>query len=183
MSRLRPGGRKRTLAFESDCQVVPRRTASAVSYMPNTPAARSSIFGAHGMDKQTPGVDVLVVDDDVAIREVVGTILADAGYAVYEAPDGELALQCLREHSQGMVVLLDLNMPGCDGLSVLRAMAADPDLARHHRILLLTAQYGRTLPLADAHLVTRTTLGLVPKPFELDELLWAVGAAGRALGQ
>lgn len=129
------------------------------------------------------GRHVLVVDDDEAIREVVRDILEEAGYRVWEAPDGAPALERLRQHPQGMVVLLDLNMPGVDGLAVLRAVADDASLRARFPIIVLTARYGPTLPLADAQLLTQGALALLPKPFAVDDLLAAVAAAARRIGQ
>ena len=125
--------------------------------------------------------EVLVVDDDDAIRETIRLALEDAGYTVYDAPDGRPALDHLQAHPQGMVVVLDLNMPGMDGVAVLRALAADPDLAARHRVIVLTAQTGRTLPLTHAQLITQRAAALVPKPFELDALLHAVAEASGSL--
>jgi CheY-like chemotaxis protein len=62
---------------------------------------------------------VLVNDEDQDIRDTMRVILEDAGYLVYEAPDGEPALQQLLESQARMVVLVDLNMPGMDGRQLL----------------------------------------------------------------
>lgn len=132
------------------------------------------------MDKPQAGRDVLVVDDDEAIRETVRTILEEAGYTVYEAPDGEPALQRLRKHPQGMVVLLDLNMPGMDGFAVLHALADDPDLAQRHAIIVFTSLYAHGLPLPDAEFLVQHHVALLIKPFEVDGLVRTVaGAASR----
>jgi DNA-binding NtrC family response regulator len=66
-------------------------------------------------------VDVLVVDDDQAVRSSWSTILSQSGYSVATADDGGAALRFLSRRSAGMV-LLDLWMPGRDGLSVLKAL-------------------------------------------------------------
>ncbi len=62
---------------------------------------------------------VLVVDDEAAIRELVGTYLRDEGFVVDEAVDGEAAMEGLRRERPDLVVL-DLRLPGIDGLDVLR---------------------------------------------------------------
>ncbi len=62
---------------------------------------------------------VLVVDDEDAIRELVGTYLRDEGFVVDEAVDGEAAMEGLRRERPDLVVL-DLRLPGIDGLDVLR---------------------------------------------------------------
>jgi CheY-like chemotaxis protein len=67
-------------------------------------------------------VDVLVVDDDEALRNSWAQILDRFGYSVAAAPDGDVALEFLSERNAG-VVLLDLRMPRRDGLSVLEALS------------------------------------------------------------
>lgn len=126
-------------------------------------------------------VEVLVVDDDDDIRDTIRLALEDMGYIVYEAPDGRPALERLQAHPQGLVVVLDLNMPGMDGVALLHALATDPDLLARHRIIVLSARYGRTLPLAHVQLITQHAAVLVPKPFELDALLQAVATASASL--
>jgi CheY-like chemotaxis protein len=69
------------------------------------------------------GVDVLVVDDDDALRSTEAQILLSAGYSVAVAEDGDAALRVLKERDVGMV-LLDVRMPRRDGFSVLEALAS-----------------------------------------------------------
>jgi DNA-binding NtrC family response regulator len=72
-------------------------------------------------------LDVLVVDDDPAIRESLRRVLEHAGHAVREAESGDQALELL-ESKPVDAVLLDINMPGLDGLDALvriREMAPD----------------------------------------------------------
>ena len=57
---------------------------------------------------------VLVVDDHAASRGFLLLALSDEGYEVLAAPDGWVALAFAAEHAPD-VVLLDYNMPGCDG--------------------------------------------------------------------
>jgi len=64
---------------------------------------------------------VLVVDDEPSIRLITCLQLKQAGYAVTEAEDGEHALSML-EGSRPDAVLLDLEMPGVDGLGVLEEL-------------------------------------------------------------
>jgi CheY-like chemotaxis protein len=123
---------------------------------------------------------VLVVDDDQDIRFSVRMALQDAGYRVYEAADGVPALALLREHPVGLVVLLDLNMPGMDGEALLRALAADPATATRHAFILCTAHAAhasRSLPLAVAKLLAKVGVGLLAKPFSVNGLLRVVAEA------
>ncbi len=118
-------------------------------------------------------VDVLVVEDDQEIREMLVEYLRDAGYTVYEAPDGKPALERLRTHPAGLVVLLDLMMPGMDGYAVLQAVAEESPLATKHAYILVSAT-SSTLPLKVAAILKQLHVMSVPKPFDLDELLAAV---------
>lgn len=130
---------------------------------------------------QTHRAEVLVVDDAAAMRQTLRLTLDYAGYTVYEAPDGRPALERLQAHPQGMVVLLNLNMPGMDGVALLRALATDPDLAIRHRIIILSAQPSHMLPLPDAQLIAQHTIAFVSKPFDLEALLDVVVDAGESL--
>jgi CheY-like chemotaxis protein len=71
---------------------------------------------------------VLVVDDDVALREIVAEAIEAAGYEVRQAENGREALDRMRRESP-CIVLLDLMMPVMDGWQVVDEMDADPALA------------------------------------------------------
>ena len=69
---------------------------------------------------------ILIVDDDRALRRAVATALGDLGHDAAEAADGEAALAWLSRH-EADAVLLDLRMPGMDGMDVLRRIRAKPN--------------------------------------------------------
>ena len=69
---------------------------------------------------------ILIVDDDAALREGLAEALADLGFTPAEAADGETALAWLQRR-RADAVLLDLRMPGLDGMEVLRRIRASPD--------------------------------------------------------
>ena len=69
---------------------------------------------------------VLIVDDDDALRQAIATTLSDLGHQPEQAADGEAALAWLSRH-RADAVLLDLRMPGLDGMEVLRRIRARPD--------------------------------------------------------
>jgi two-component system response regulator FlrC len=125
---------------------------------------------------------VLIVEDESDTRAAIRLVLEDAGYEVFEAPDGRPALARLRTHPRGLVVLLDKNMPGMDGLAVLEVIAADPALAERHPLILkvlVSAYVQATLPLRLAELLTALSVDKLDKPFGIDELLAAVARAAQ----
>lgn len=65
---------------------------------------------------------ILVVDDDGYIRELVGTLLKDAGFSICEAVDGQDALRMLGRESVDLCVL-DIMMPNMDGFEFCRRAA------------------------------------------------------------
>jgi DNA-binding response OmpR family regulator len=71
------------------------------------------------MNKSEDTQRILVVDDDVALRDLVTDYLASSGYRVEAAGDGETMRSVLRNHDVDLLVL-DLMLPGEDGLSLLR---------------------------------------------------------------
>lgn len=118
--------------------------------------------------------DVLVVDDNGAIRATVRAILEFAGYSVCEASDGQLALEHLRTHPCGHVILLDFEMPHLNGAQTLEALASQPAQAMRYPIIMITASR-LELPPDFAH------VPVVSKPFDIDVLLTHVECAARRL--
>ena len=82
-------------------------------------------------------LDVLLVEDNELNRDMLSRRLARAGYSVRVAPDGEKALQAMRDKRPD-VVLLDMNLPVKDGWTTCREARQDPGLAAT-RIIALTA--------------------------------------------
>jgi two-component system OmpR family response regulator len=79
--------------------------------------------------------DILIVDDDPAIRSVVRVALEKAGMTVADARDGRGALQAIAENHCDLVVL-DVGMPDMDGFACCRAIRANSNVP----VLFLTAQ-------------------------------------------
>ncbi len=76
------------------------------------------------------GADVLLVEDDPAIREMMVILLGFEGLTVVPVEDGADALTYLKEGGRAKVVLLDLMMPRMDGWSFRREQRADPSIAQ-----------------------------------------------------
>ena len=75
----------------------------------------------------TAAPNILVVDDDAEIRQLVGQVLTREGYRVSEARDTGQARSLLADRSVSLIVL-DLMLPGEDGLSFCRALRGEGDL-------------------------------------------------------
>ena len=78
---------------------------------------------------------ILVVDDELEIIKLVRAYLERAGFAVVTAREGREALAVFR-HEHPQLVILDLNLPGMDGLDVCRTLRRDSDVP----IIMLTAR-------------------------------------------
>jgi two-component system response regulator MprA len=110
------------------------------------------------------GDRVLVADDDRAIRESLARALELEGYEVVVTSDGAAALSAVKEQPADVLVL-DVMMPGIDGLTVCRVLRAERDRTP---ILMLTARTETSDRVAGLDAGADDYL---PKPFELDELL------------
>jgi len=111
--------------------------------------------------------DVLVVDDHEAIRTSVAELLRTAGYSVLEAEDGEGALKALGQHQVGAMVL-DLRMPGVDGLKVLETISDPPPV-------IVTSAF--SLELDEQERVDSKIFVQLVKPFHPRRLIDAVASA------
>ncbi len=118
---------------------------------------------------------VLVVDDDPTVREVVLTYLRAEQYDVQEAADGETALTLVAREKPDLVVL-DVMLPGVDGLEVCRRLRKEGDVP----VIMLTALG------AEADRVVGLELGAddyLTKPFSPRELVLRVGSVLRRVGE
>jgi DNA-binding response OmpR family regulator len=119
---------------------------------------------------------VLVVDDDITVREVVVTYLRAAGHDVDETADGESALALLRDTPTDLLVL-DLMLPGIDGLTVCeRLRSRGDDLP----VVMLTALGSETDRVVG---LERGADDYVTKPFSPRELVLRVDSVLRRVGE
>lgn len=76
------------------------------------------------------GLNVLVVDDERYTREIMAVLLADLGHHPHAVESGTAALEwLLTERHPVDVILMDVLMPGLDGLETVRRLRADPAMA------------------------------------------------------
>ena len=112
---------------------------------------------------------VLVVDDDEDNIRIISTILLARGYEVRLARDGRGAIESIRQQRPDLV-LLDVMMPGMDGMQVLDAIRADPRMTSLP-VILVTAK------TEDQDLLEGYRAGAqyyVTKPFTSRQLLYAI---------
>ena len=125
------------------------------------------------MELNQPSETILVVDDDIEIREIVKHQLERAGYAVATATDGEEGLNFFRQYRSRIVLLLtDISMPNMNGVDLAdRVLHLEPDLP----VLFMSG---------NAPNVCRG-LGCLCKPFTAPELVSRVseGLDARRKGQ
>jgi len=120
----------------------------------------------------TASLRVLVIDDEPAIRRFLRTSLSAQNYSVLEAEDGETGLAMLQRNAIDVLVL-DLGLPGVDGLAVLKTLR---DGGSSLPVIVLSSrddEKGKVMALdlgADDY---------VTKPFGVDELLARIRAAVR----
>lgn len=111
------------------------------------------------MEKQR----VLIVDDQNGIRLLLMEVFNSEGYQTYQASNGRMALEIVRNERPDLV-LLDMKIPGMDGLEILKHIKLiDPTIT----VIMMTA-YGELDMINQA-----TELGAVKhftKPFDIDEL-------------
>lgn len=120
------------------------------------------------------GKKILVVDDEASVRKLVSSYLQKEGYEVLEASDGDEGLRLARKQRPDLVVL-DLMLPGTDGLEVCRILRAESDVF----VLMLTARTEETDKLVGLGLGADDYL---TKPFSPRELVARVKAILRRSG-
>lgn len=120
-----------------------------------------------------PSRSVLVVDDEPTVLEVVGRFLERDGYRTSFAADGHDAIERVASEDPDLVIL-DIALPGLDGLGVLRRIRQ----SRSTPVIVLSATGAVNDRIAGLRLGADD---YVPKPFEAAELVARVGAVLRRL--
>jgi PAS domain S-box-containing protein len=113
---------------------------------------------------------ILLVDDEEGIRKVLGISLADGGYEVFTAENGEEALKIFRQ-LRPAIVLTDIKMPGMDGITLLRHIKKEcPDT----EVIMITGHGDLDLAIKS---LQHEAVDFVTKPINGDVLEIALGRA------
>ncbi len=131
------------------------------------PAKAEPVSVPSGDAGKTKPATILLVDDEPEICEMVGEFLERRGYLVQAATNGEDALKLVRKNPPDLV-LLDIYMPGLNGVEVLRRLQTSHPAVG---VIMLTASQEEPL------LKTALALGafdVLPKPVDLDQVEMAV---------
>src|ERR1700677_3438792 len=122
------------------------------------------------MNRRNERTVVLIADDDATIRGNLAMLLRSEHYEVREAADGAEAARAL-DGGTISLALLDLNMPGRDGMSLLRAYV---ERLEEMPVIVITA-YGGSAAAIEA--MKLGAYDYITKPFDLDEVLFTVRRA------
>ena len=131
--------------------------------------SRRLLRGGYTVDgMNVPPRSVLIVDDDKDIRDALTEVLADEGFLVKSATNGQEATEWLRTNAgTTRVILLDLMMPVMDGSTFLSLRESDPVLSSIP-VVVMTA-HGNVKPSS------RPDVGAwISKPIDLDRLISAI---------
>ena len=121
---------------------------------------------------------ILIVDDEDAIRMALGRAMEMNGHEAILAADGNEGELCFRENRPDLVIL-DICMPGKNGLEMLNSLKADfPDM----KSIAISGGGGETAGAGDLDFLLQVAEGAgacrtIRKPFELEDIFSAVRAA------
>ena len=144
-------------------------------YLPAYSAAEATAFG--GEISQIGGVEtpeekdltgeatILLVEDEDAVRVFGARALANKGYRVLEAMDGEQALDVINESEDSIdLIITDVMMPGMDGHTLVRLVQEElPDI----KVILMSGYAEDAIP---GEIACDSSINFLPKPFSLQDL-------------
>jgi len=141
-----------------------------------TPAGAASapmiVAGERALPQE---LTVLVVEDEIPLRQAVVKKLRKTGFEVIEAPDGSAAIDLLKVNIEKIdVMLLDMTIPGAPNTQVVaEAARTRPDIK-----VILTSAYGQEMVMAPFS--ASNICGFIWKPFQLEDLVITLRRASSA---
>ena len=139
-------------------------------FLPATPAAKASTQAAPQPLPRGAGQLVLVVDDEIPVRNAVKKVLEVNGYRVVAAGNGQQALEIFQQHGNEIqLVLTDMMMPVMDGVTLARKLKESNS---NLKVIASSGLYGQE---ERTKLEAIGVAGFLPKPSSSQELLLTVG--------
>jgi len=117
---------------------------------------------------------ILIIDNDSVNRELVSEYLSNFGYRIFQADNGEEGFAIIRKHKLDLV-LLDVNVPGKDGFTILKEIKEDPVLSRIP-VIFLTSYNRSNLKVKGLEMGAED---YITRPFDNTELLARIRVALR----
>ena len=114
--------------------------------------------------------EILIVEDDLAIRRLLKMVLTREGFRVQEAADGAEAVVKLHQHEFD-VIILDLMMPNLDGFAFLKSLSEN-EPSRLRRIMVTSA----AAPNVIRDRLRGKPFDVLPKPFDIHDVVERVRA-------
>jgi CheY-like chemotaxis protein len=135
----------------------------------------NTVIGCEDSGHPSHECTVLVVEDEVPLRQAVVKMLRKTGFEVFEASDGSTAIDLLRAKADKIdLILLDMTIPGASSSQVAAEVAQlRPDIR-----VILTSAYSQEMLIAP--LSAPQIYGFVRKPFQLRDLVKALRGASTA---
>jgi DNA-binding response OmpR family regulator len=118
------------------------------------------------MEHQPTHVVILVVEDDLLVRELLQTVLTEEGYQVIAAANGEEALTTITTVYPNLMTL-DLDLPGISGEVMLKELRQRDD-THELPVVIVSAKH----PISQE--IRKLAQATVPKPFDIDKLLTVI---------
>ncbi len=139
------------------------------------PASETGMRDFPTMPKNSPTINVLIVDDEPLIRWSLSETLGDQGYGVLEAEDGRGAVEALTRSPLPVdVVLLDYRLPDSNALTLLATIRA---VSPRSRVVLMTAFGTPEIAIEALHL---GAVCVVNKPLDMHDVVALVSRANTA---
>jgi len=154
-----------------ECYSEPGKGTTFKIFLPAAGEMKNETRSAAGGNREIHGGSetVLLVDDEVILRELGREILTKYGYTVFLAPDGESALEIYRTRGGDIsLVILDLNMPGMGGRKCLEnLLARDPEI----RVVIASGYF---VNWEKNEALEAGASGFIRKPYEIRQMLQVV---------
>lgn len=109
-------------------------------------------------------MDILIIDDDPIVGDLSQQALREAGFETELLPDGKHAIETIRERRPRLVVL-DIMMPGLDGISLCKAIKSEPDTA-DAKVVLVS---GKAFGVERQRALSVGAVGFIEKPYTIEE--------------